>query len=89
VLVNTARGGLIDEEAARAALLAGRLSALCLDVFAVEPPGASPLFDTPGFLGTSHIGGSAFEAQLAMGRAAIEGLAEARDALTFIPEWPL
>jgi len=89
VLVNTARGGLIDEEAARAALLDGRLAGLCLDVFAVEPPSAAPLFGTPGFLGTSHIGGSAREAQLAMGRAAIQGLSEARDALAFIPDWPI
>jgi D-3-phosphoglycerate dehydrogenase len=89
VLVNTARGGLIDEDALRLALLDGKLSAACLDVFDIEPPTHSPLFQTPGFLGASHIGGSAREAQLAMGRSAIAGLGGATDPLSFIPEWPL
>jgi D-3-phosphoglycerate dehydrogenase len=87
VVVNTARGGLIDEAALAAALQEGRISAAALDVFAAEPPGASPLLQAPGFLATSHIGGSAYEAQLAMGRAAIEGLATATDPESFIPPW--
>ncbi len=87
VIVNTARGGLIDEAALAVALRQGRISAACFDVFAVEPPGASELLSAPGFLATSHIGGSAVEAQLAMGRAAIEGLSRARDAQDFIPDW--
>lgn len=87
VIVNTARGGLIDEAALLAALKEGRISAACFDVFAVEPPEASDLLNAPGFLATSHIGGSAIEAQLAMGRAAIEGLSAARNAEDFIPSW--
>jgi D-3-phosphoglycerate dehydrogenase len=87
VIVNTARGGLIDESALLAALNEGRVSAACFDVFAVEPPGESDLLGAPGFLATSHIGGSAIEAQLAMGRAAIEGLSTARDPGYFIPSW--
>ena len=87
VLVNTARGGLVDEAALKHSLRAGHLSAACFDVFAFEPPRDMELFNTPGFLGTGHIGGSAEEAVVAMGRAAIAGLDSATDPLSFIPSW--
>jgi phosphoglycerate dehydrogenase-like enzyme len=74
VLVNTARGGLVDEEALADLLREGRLAAAAFDVFALEPPGDSALLGLPNFLGTPHIGGSTEEAILAMGRAAIDGL---------------
>ena len=74
VLVNTARGGLVDEHALAELLREGRLAAAAFDVFALEPPGDSELLFLPNFLGTPHIGGSTEEAVLAMGRAAIEGL---------------
>jgi phosphoglycerate dehydrogenase-like enzyme len=50
------------------------LAAAAFDVFAVEPPQDAELLTLPNFLATPHIGGSAQEAILAMGRAAIEGL---------------
>jgi D-3-phosphoglycerate dehydrogenase len=87
VLVNTARGGLVDEAALQASLASGHLSAACFDVFAFEPPRDLTLFSTPGFIGTGHIGGSAEEAVVAMGRAAIAGLDTATDPLSFIPSW--
>ncbi len=74
VLINTARGGLVDEEALKCALIKGRLSAAAFDVFSVEPPEDDSLIMLPNFLATPHIGGSAKEAILAMGRAAIDGL---------------
>jgi phosphoglycerate dehydrogenase-like enzyme len=74
VLVNTARGGLVDEAAVAELLRDGRLGAAAFDVFALEPPGDSELLALPNFLGTPHIGGSTEEAILAMGRAAIDGL---------------
>ena len=77
-LINAARGELIDEEALADALEAGRLAGAAFDVFAMEPDANPRLVALPTFLGTPHIGGSTQEAQLAMGRAAIEGLETAR-----------
>jgi phosphoglycerate dehydrogenase-like enzyme len=74
VLINAARGGLVDETALKQMLQDGRLTAAAFDVFAVEPPEDAELLTLPNFLATPHIGGSASEAMLAMGRAAIDGL---------------
>jgi D-2-hydroxyacid dehydrogenase (NADP+) len=57
-VINLARGGVCDEKALVAALKAGRLAGVGLDVFENEPPPASdPLWDTPGLLITPHVGG--------------------------------
>lgn len=79
ILINTARGGIVDESAVATLLRSGRISAVAFDVFAAEPPGDHELLTLPGFLATPHIGGSSREAILAMGRAAIEGLHAAID----------
>jgi len=76
VLLNAARGGLVDEVALKHMLRDKRLAAAAFDVFAVEPPVDQELLSLPNFLATPHIGGSAQEAILAMGRAAITGLDE-------------
>jgi D-3-phosphoglycerate dehydrogenase len=77
-LINAARGGLIDEDALADALERGHLMGAACDVFQMEPDAHARLLALPTFLGTPHIGGSTQEAQLAMGRAAIEGLETAR-----------
>jgi len=73
-LVNTARGGIVDETALKAALLQRRLAGAAADVFSMEPPSDAELLRLPNFIGTPHIGASTEEAALAMGRAAIAGL---------------
>lgn len=64
VLVNAARGGIVDEDALAAALDAGRLSAAALDVFEVEPlPADSPLRRARNLLMTPHLGAATRDAQ--------------------------
>ena len=68
ILVNTARGGLIDEPALVEALRSGKLRAAGLDTFAVEPPpGDHALRGVPGLLLTPHIGGVSSAAYTKMG----------------------
>lgn len=74
ILINTARGGLVDEVALKDMLIHGRLAAAAFDVFTIEPPTDHELLSLANFLATPHIGGSANEAILAMGRSAIDGL---------------
>jgi phosphoglycerate dehydrogenase-like enzyme len=74
VLINAARGGLVDEQELKRLLIEGRVAAAAFDVFEEEPPQDRELLALPNFLATPHIGGSAHEAMLAMGRAAIDGL---------------
>ena len=74
ILINTARGELVDEQALYEVLSTGRLFAACSDVFRGETSFTSKLVALPNFFGTPHIGGSAAEARLAMGRIAIEGI---------------
>jgi len=73
-LINTARGGIVDEPALARALEAKRLAGAAFDVFAAEPPVDLALVGLPNFIGTPHIAGGTEEAVLAMGRAAIAGL---------------
>ncbi len=63
IIINCARGGLVDEEALKDALDAGHVRAAALDVFAVEPAKEHPLFGTPNFIATPHLGASTLEAQ--------------------------
>ena len=88
VLINLARGGLIDEQAVARMLHEDRLAGAAFDVFAEEPPTSPQLLTHPRFLATPHIGGSSQEAVAAMGESAIQGLENARLPSEIAELWP-
>ena len=71
-LVNTSRGGIVDEEALAKAIVDGRLAGAALDVFATEPPTGSPLLGLDRVVVTPHLGASTVEAQDKAGLAVAE-----------------
>ena len=62
-IVNTSRGGVIDEEALYNALKDGNLESAALDVFEIEPATGNKLTNLPNFIATPHIGAQTKEAQ--------------------------
>ncbi|HVE98279.1 MAG TPA: phosphoglycerate dehydrogenase [Mycobacteriales bacterium] len=85
ILVNAARGGLVDEHALAQALKEGRLGGAGVDVFATEPCTASPLFSLENVVATPHLGASTVEAQDKAGTAVARSV---KLALTgeFVPD---
>jgi phosphoglycerate dehydrogenase-like enzyme len=84
ILLNLARGGLVDEVELKRLLLENKLAGAALDVFSVEPPKDQDFSNMDNVFITPHIGGSTEEAILAMGMAAIEGLDNAKDPIEFL-----
>ncbi len=78
ILVNDARGKLIDEEALLAGLESGKIKAAALDVYSSEPPKDNPLIGHPKVLHTPHLGASTVEAQRAVAEQIV---AQVLDAL--------
>ena len=74
ILINTSRGGIVDENALKVSLKSNTISGAAFDVFFQEPPLDQELINLPNFFATPHIGGSSQEAILSMGRQAIIGL---------------
>jgi len=75
-IVNCARGGLIDEAALKDGLDRGHIAGAALDVFQTEPAKDSPLFGTPGFICTPHLGASTNEAQVNVALQVAEQMAD-------------
>jgi D-3-phosphoglycerate dehydrogenase len=63
MIINCARGGIIDEADLNEALRSGKVAGAALDVFEHEPPGTCPLFDIDRVICTPHLGASTLEAQ--------------------------
>jgi D-3-phosphoglycerate dehydrogenase len=72
VLINTARGDLLDEEAVAGALAEGRLAAAAVDVLGSEPATSSPLLDAPNTIVTPHVAAQTTQAIDRMGMMAAE-----------------
>lgn len=64
IVINAARGGLVDEPALRVLLESGHVAAAGFDVFSVEPAHENVLFGAPNFVATPHLGASTTEAQV-------------------------
>ncbi|MEI9965158.1 MAG: NAD(P)-dependent oxidoreductase [Caulobacteraceae bacterium] len=63
LIINCARGGLVDEQALREGLESGHIGGAAFDVFIEEPAKQNPLFGAPNFIATPHLGASTLEAQ--------------------------
>jgi D-3-phosphoglycerate dehydrogenase len=75
VVINTSRGGLIDEEALYQALQSGHLGGAALDVYDSEPPDTSrPLYQMPNVIATPHTGAHTYDATLNMATMAVDNL---------------
>jgi D-3-phosphoglycerate dehydrogenase len=85
IIVNAARGGLVDEQALADAVRSGHVRGAGIDVFTTEPCTDSPLFDLPEVVVTPHLGASTAEAQ---DRAGTDVAASVRLALAgeFVPD---
>lgn len=75
-IINCARGGLIDEAALKELLDSGHVGGAALDVFVTEPAKEHPLFNTPNFVATPHLGASTSEAQVNVAIQVAEQMAD-------------
>jgi len=79
LLLNVARGGVIDEQDLADALRSGKVGGAGIDVFNTEPPTGSPLLDAPNTLLTPHLGASTAEAQVAVAEEVAEQILDVLD----------
>ena len=74
ILINCARGNIVDEAALGQRLESGHLAGAAFDVFAVEPANGNPLLELPNFFGSPHIGATTLESWEAMLRSGMHGI---------------
>ena len=74
LVINTARGNLIDESALKSALLKHNIAGAALDVYSEEPPTDLSFLSIPNLITTPHIGGNSAQAVFAMGKSAVDNL---------------
>lgn len=79
LLLNVARGGVIDEADLAAALRAGRIGGAGIDVYTAEPPTGNPLLEAPNTVLTPHLGASTEEAQVAVAEEVAEQILDVLD----------
>ncbi len=77
ILINCARGNIVDEVALKQRLESGHIAGAAFDVFAVEPANDNPLLDLPNFFGSPHIGATTVESWEAMLRSGMHGIEHA------------
>ncbi len=77
VLINCARGSMVDERALKKRLESGHISGAAFDVFDVEPANSNPLLDVPNFFASPHIGATTRESWAMMLRSGVYGVAHA------------
>ncbi|RYE43289.1 MAG: hydroxyacid dehydrogenase [Sphingobacteriales bacterium] len=80
-LINTARGGIIDEKDLKSALQNNIIGGAALDVYEHEPPEDTEFLSLPNLISTPHTGGNSYEAVVAMGLSAIGHLVNYRDTV--------
>jgi D-3-phosphoglycerate dehydrogenase len=77
ILINCARGGIVDEAALKERLISGHIAGAAFDVFATEPANGNPLLGVQNFFGSPHIGATTAESWEAMLRSGMLGIAKA------------
>ena len=77
ILINCARGNIVDEAALAQRLESGHIAGAAFDVFAVEPANGNALLELPNFFGSPHIGATTLQSWEAMLRSGMHGIAHA------------